>query len=69
MAHIFGQPQAEKDLDPRFPLPRVMLQPPSYYIKHGLWYQMSFKRVTSAWVLEKQGRVFCEEVSQAADLK
>lgn len=40
MAHIFGQPGAEKVLDPRFPLPRVMLQPPSNYIKHGLWYKM-----------------------------
>lgn len=39
MVHIFGQRQAEKDPDPSFPLPRVMLQTPRYYIKHGLWYQ------------------------------
>lgn len=65
MAHIFGQPQAERNLDPRFPLPRITLQPLGYYSKHGLWYQMSFERVTSAWDFEKQGRVFCEEVSYA----
>lgn len=58
MAHILGQPQAEKDLYPKLSLPRVILQPSRYYIKHGLWYQMASKRVISVWVFEKQGFVF-----------
>lgn len=68
MAHILGQLQAEKDLNPRFPLPRVILQPPYYYyIKHGLWYQMAFKKVISESLKNKVAS-FCEEISQAAHL-